>query len=197
MAEFADEDIDMWSSIGFNAIEFTNLPIQVKGAGVDNKLDVKDAQGSDGGSVTPRGSSPRKFTITMELWQDHHRRALGALLPLIAARPGKTRPQPVIITYPSLSLVGILEAWVDKMSLPEGDERGIFAVTLDCIEFLKPKPAAKKVASPNSFKGSSVIDRTEGFGGPPVGFIDLDRLQPTQFRSGDDAPRKLLTDLDP
>ncbi|WP_394845190.1 hypothetical protein LZC95_50210 [Pendulispora brunnea] len=157
MAGFADEDEELWSSISLNSVVFENLPVEADGDGIANKLDVKDGEGTDGGVVTPRGSSPRKFSLTLGLWTAEHRRAFEAVLPLIGARAGKTRTQPVVVTYPALNMCGITRAWIERASIPKGDGKGIFELQLECVEALPPKPAAKKTANAAGAKGSGAV----------------------------------------
>lgn len=194
---FADDDEDFLDMISFNEIEFYQLPVIVTGDGIDNKLDVKDVKGADGTNITPRGSSARKFRIEMEMFRAEHKRAFMALLPLVGARYSKTRAQPVIITYPTLAWVNIAAAWVDKMSIPKGDGKGSFSVSLECIEHLVPKAAGKKTAKATKKSGSRVIDETRGLTSDTTGRkIDLDNVPASMFNDDQPLRRPSTTDDD-
>lgn len=117
------------------------------------KIDLKNAPGSDGGTLTDLGYEPARIDITLQLWTADHWQTWQQVASAIRPRPGKGVGSPLDITHPALSVYGIKSVYVVGMSLPiDSGTPGVKEVTISCIEWLPPRRTSAN--TPKSSKAS-------------------------------------------
>lgn len=130
------------------------------------KLDIKQAKGIDGATITDNGSEVEDVNIVLTIWTRQQWAAYQSILPAIDPNNTKGKIAPKDIVHPITSLHNIRRVYITKVSAPQPSRlKGAFEITIACKGW-RPEPknpvsktnTAKK--SDNSKEGSkSVIDQ--------------------------------------
>jgi hypothetical protein len=84
------------------------------------KLDVKNAKGSDGATITDDGADPETIEIQVIIWNaEQWTKFWTEVAPLVNPNNTKGKLAPVDVSHPVLYIVGVKRAYVEKMSLPK------------------------------------------------------------------------------
>lgn len=130
------------------------------------KIDVKQAPGRDGSTLTDLGYEPARIELTIWLWTEEHWEAFERLVPRIRPRPGKGMGEALDVSHPATSLYGIKSVYVERMGLPQdGAVKGVKEVSVGLIEVRRTTPVV-----PNTPRASkrSLTDLRTVAGTPPA-----------------------------
>lgn len=87
---------------------------------IGRKLDVKNAKGSDGATITDDGSDPETLEFQLLMWrEDQWKVYCTQVVPLINPNTTKGKLSPVDVAHPILALHGIKRVYIEKMTLPK------------------------------------------------------------------------------
>lgn len=116
-----------------------------------HKTDAPPALGSVGAMATGLGFDPCEITITLTLWTPAQFEAMRQILPKIQPEltPTGYIPRAVYVTHPGLTQLKINMLYLVSISIPRHTGKQIFEQTLQCIEFLPPKPIQPQVYTPD------------------------------------------------
>jgi len=134
------DDPDSWDTVVLGQYTLPGLA-QVKVAKAQ-KVDVKNAEGQSGATITFKGYEPAKVDIVLRMWTRDQWNAFQTMLPYFEPRPSKKAPQPFDVAHPKTALRGIRSVYIPEIEGPDESTTGIFDITFKCIEFLKPLPHA-------------------------------------------------------
>lgn len=130
-----------WDTIYISGVAAPGLA-KVKGK-ASQKLDVKRVKGATGAILRYEGYDPAEFTVTIRVWTEPQWQELLALLLRIKPKKG-VAPTAFDVSHPALEALEIRSMYVRDVPFPEEGERGIYEVTLGCLEFLPlPKGGGK------------------------------------------------------
>jgi hypothetical protein len=108
----------------------------VSGAGIPNKLDIRNGQGQTGATVAFTGGEVSEFKITCHLIDDPDADNFDEFRQVLVR--GKALP----IEHPALAYLGITQMMVKKEGqLEEDGDTGRMKAVIDCVQYLKPTPA--------------------------------------------------------
>jgi hypothetical protein len=112
---------------------------------VARKIDIKNAKGQDGATITPGGYEPAKATFKLTLGGPVAWSLFQQVLPLLAPKFGKQSSPPMLCEHPGLPAYGIDKVIVEKVSLPKkGSVPGSQEVTLLLVQWVpQPKKTGK------------------------------------------------------
>ncbi len=129
------------------------------------RLDVRNAPGSDGGTLSNLGNDNSGATVHLRMWTPDQLDEWAKRLPELLASTGKARPAPVMVYHPALAIHGIKALYVKEVGLIQVKD-GLGEVTIKFLEFL---PATKAgVVTPKAAINTSVPSAF-GPGGAPAG----------------------------
>jgi len=114
------------------------------------KWDVKDAPGTQGATITYRGSRPSKMKLAFYFWEASQITAFDEnILPLFQLDATKTKVLPVDVLQALLASVDIFSVVAEKIGTYEHEGAGLWSLKIEVLEY---KPASKKNATqtPNS-----------------------------------------------
>jgi hypothetical protein len=135
--------------------------VEISGAGVSRKIDVKKAKDTDGATIKDEGYQPAKLTITVTIYSLYQWGELQRLLPTVhPRRKGGTRT-PLDIVNPQANLLGINQIYIDKIAPPKKPGRGdgLCSITMSAIEWVaSPKPVTSGAGSPGNAAQMSPAD---------------------------------------
>lgn len=116
--------------------------VRVKKAARKYKIDIKDAKGSDGWTITYRGVRPKKFTIELLFWtDDQYNYLVDNMIPAVLYSGAKGNVQPLGVIHPGLNALAINSIFVEEIGAPEEiREDHLFSISLDVAEYLQPPP---------------------------------------------------------
>jgi hypothetical protein len=162
-APYWDNATDAWDQI---TIAGTTLPghALVTGDGIGRKIDVKSGPGRDGAKIRDRGYEPARFDIECIVWTEEQ---FNELLPIIEQLQPKRRGgerNPVDVSHPSLSILGIRSMYIEKVGLPQVKGAKLH-IPLKAIEWVtqprqRPGGANDMVAALVRIQTQLVIDAT-------------------------------------
>jgi hypothetical protein len=134
---------------------------------IGRKLDVKNAKGSDGATITDDGSDPETLEFMLLMWnEDQWKRYFSEALPLINPNSTKGKLTPVDVAHPVLAAHGIKRVYVEKMTLPKpGKIPQTKEVTIR-LRGWRPEPVNPKSKSntPDKSAGSGWYEETKTAG---------------------------------
>jgi hypothetical protein len=145
------DDPESWNTVVLAGIKVPGLAKVV--GNVSRKLDVKNAKGVDGATVTDDGADPSKIEITILLRSRAEWASFQQLIPLLNPNVKKGTAAAIDVSYPSLSLYGIRQMYVEEMSTPvDGSVSQTKEVTIRGMGWLPPpaKPKSSKSATPDT-----------------------------------------------
>lgn len=145
----------LYDQITIAGFQFTALVIPSGELGC--KLDVKNAKGSDGATITDDGTDAESGEIVLTMWRPDQWQDYQRALPLIAPNAVKGKRKPVDVSHPMLNLHGIRSIYIEKMTLPvRGKTSGTLEVRIRYRGWRpEPPPATKsKTSTPNSSNGT-------------------------------------------
>lgn len=133
-APFWETSPDSWDQI---AIAGTTLPgmVIVSGQGIARKIDVKSSPNRDGARIRDRGYDPAKFDVEVIVWTEQQ---FSDLLPTLEGLQPKRRGgerQPVDVSHPALSMLGIRSMYVEAVGMPQV-KGGKLHITIKAIEWV-------------------------------------------------------------
>ena len=106
------------------------------------KWDLKDAPGTQGATITYRGSRPSKFKCYFAFWEDVQIDAFDQqMLPLFQIDSLKKTPVPVAVLQVLLASLDIFSLVPEKIGTYNDEGKGLISITIDCLEYA---PAKKK-----------------------------------------------------
>jgi len=137
-----DESPEAWDTVQLGG--FTLPGAADIDGDLEDKMDVKDAGGSDGASITIKGRQPAALTIVLRIWTRAQWKLFEPIFEQLYPTPGTIR-KPYDIVHPKTKLARIKSVLIRKISLPKRSPDGLVTVTFTCLEFLLP--SKKKVTS--------------------------------------------------
>lgn len=149
----AEELIDPGEASAWDTAELggQRLPGLVRVEGdIARKINVSSGPGLDGATLTPLGTEPASLTISVLLWTPKQWDRWKAIAPIVTPQRSKRPPQPLALSHPAASLLGVTAVLVEKVSAPKaGSVRGSVEVTITVKQWLKPRPALVGVPTLN------------------------------------------------
>lgn len=144
-----------WSPMGGPVVE----AVQVQGYStpglcrIDGLSSERDYQRNDeiyglsGGTVRFKGRKLRTFTIRCLLYTQQDWKDFDFFFPIVAAVPvGKNFGKAWSVSHPLLKIHGISSVVFEKIKGPEqSSDSGEWTLTLECLEFRKPRVEMAKV----------------------------------------------------
>lgn len=145
-------DRNAWDVVYLGGMMLPGLAEVMDGA-CERKLDIKNAKGMDGATITPNGYEPAKIVVKLTLvpaeWVHFQQ-----VLPLIQPKLGKATSPPMLLEHPATSGYGIDKVLVQKVGLPrKANVTGTKEVTIHLVQWL---PQPKKAAKLGPSKGTDV-----------------------------------------
>jgi hypothetical protein len=108
------------------------------------KIDIKNAKGADGATITHNGYEPAKFTFKLTIADPIDWAMFQQVLPLIQPKLGKPPSVPLRCEYPGLAAYGIDRVIVEKVSLPKkGNVSGTREIAIHLVQWV-PQPKKAK-----------------------------------------------------
>jgi hypothetical protein len=138
------------AQFGTITVSFRKLAMQVRNLKTSNRVDVKDAAGADGATITHHGRKPATFTIELRSWDPEGFELLQQIVDLAHSQPDEIAKAPgrapaLTIAHPLLARRGISAVYVDDIEGPEDQGGGVCTASISCIQWT---PAPKKTAKP-------------------------------------------------
>jgi hypothetical protein len=148
----------------------------LEGGDVSRKIDIKNAKGQDGATITHNGYEPAKPSFKLTLAGPAQWSLYEQILPLIAPKLGKPPSAPLRCEHPALAVHGIDQVLVEKVSLLKaGQVPGTKEVTISLVQWV---PQPKKAKAMKKKAASS----TEAFG-PPTVKTQIEQDNETAYRA--------------
>lgn len=141
---------------------------KVTGKGFAQKLDMKKVKGSGSYILRFEGQDAAEFTVLLRVWTQQQLTDLYALIRRIKPKKGEA-PTAFDVVHPALDFFDIRQMYVKDAPLPSEGEKGIYEVSLSCMEFLPLSAGGKsknKTTKP-TFDIPS-LDNPVAEGGPSV-----------------------------
>jgi hypothetical protein len=111
---------------------------------VSRKLDIKNAKGMDGATITHNGYEPGRLTFKLVMCRPIEWELYQQVLPLIAPKLGKPPSAPLRCEHPAAAAYGIDQVIVEKVTVPKkGSVFGTKEVTISLVQWL-PQPKKAK-----------------------------------------------------
>lgn len=114
------------------------------------KWDIKDAPGTQGATITYRGSRPSKFRLAFYFWEAQQITDFDAnIMPLLTIDATKTTPRPVDVLQLQLAALDIFSIVPGKVGEYHHEGKGLISIKIECGEY---NPSKKKnvTTTPNS-----------------------------------------------
>lgn len=136
---------------------------EIVGAGSVRDWDVRKGYGLLGAISVFTGRGLAKFSIRLRLYTLEHWREWDAFRPIVERMPkrrfGSGKDSGMLdILHPTLLGLGIKAVGVTKLSAPEQTADGEWTITIDVIEFRRPKIA---LATPDGPASPTPLDDVE------------------------------------
>lgn len=105
-----------------------------------HKLQIKEAAGTSGGTITDQGFHPAEVDITWMIWTPLQWEAAQKILPKLEPPPAANYKMPAFsINHPATLVRGIMSIEIEKIMGPTaGHIPGTRIIKLKCWELLKP-----------------------------------------------------------
>jgi hypothetical protein len=165
-------------------------------ANIGRKLDVKQAKGVDGATITDNGSEVEDVQIVLTMWTRPQWSAYQQILPAIDPNNQKGKTTPKDIVHPMVNLHGIRRVYVTKISSPQPSRlKGAFEITIQCKGW-RPEPKNPVSKTNTAKKADNKTDPTEEFGHAVVHTEDGDVNVANKFLSQEELSQ-LAPSTDP
>ena len=157
------------------------IPVDgIKGFERETGWDEKKGKGVQGATLTLTTQPPAKGSIELQLWLPQHFTSWEAFLPLLKYDPAKKSCTDAAsafdIDHPALADLQIHSVVTHKVSPLRHKGRGLYIVTIDLIEWLRPP----KVSIAQTTVKSKPDDPTKVPGNPPDPIIAADQADLAQ-----------------
>ncbi len=137
------ESSDAWDRVVISGFPLPGISTCTATTG--RKLDTRSVRGRDGARVKDGGYAPAKITVECIVWETHELQALSKALESLQPRGGSARA-PVQISHPSLSAIGISQAYIETISAPVL-EKGKLTTKMTFVEWTAAPPATRSAAA--------------------------------------------------
>ena len=116
------------------------------------KLDVKNAKGADGATITDDGADPETIEIEYTMWTREQWFAWQQFVPIVNPAAQKGKLKPVDVDHPIFALHGIKSIYVEKLAVPtQGRLAGTLQTRIRAIGWRpEPKSTTSKSSTPKS-----------------------------------------------
>ncbi len=137
--------------------------VTVAGQGAERKIDVKDASGKQGATITVKGWSPASLTITCVMWTHDQFMDWRTIRADIKGKDGSS--DPLDIVNPIAEDAGIRSVIVKRIGLLEpGPVEGTRKVAIEVIEWVaKPKTTGTSTPSGSTAGGKNLKDAQNAY----------------------------------
>jgi hypothetical protein len=146
--------LSAWNVVFLGGMSMPGLAEVTNGA-CERKLDIKNAKGADGATISHNGYEPAKLDVLLTLATPQDWSLFQQVLPLIKPKLGKLPSQPLAFSHPSTDPYGIDKVIVESVGIPKkGKVPGTREVHIKLVQWA---PSKKTGALK---KGGIIVPRT-------------------------------------
>jgi hypothetical protein len=138
---FGVDEPDAWQlTIGQRAIPQETLVMSLRGLKTGKKLDIKEATGADGASITKQGRKLARFNIVLTT---ANREGFAEMMRILDLCDNSDDAIPV--SHPMLTRAKVSAMIVEDIDWPDSDDVSKPVATLSCVQFAPKRKSAKSV----------------------------------------------------